>query len=102
VPFFIWVFLLLLELTPEQRSLRARTAAHDSWAQTSDPAARTAAARQAFLSRFERQVDPDGVLDPAERARRAEHARKAHFSRLAFASSKARAARRAQEGGDAA
>jgi hypothetical protein len=55
----------------------------------------TAAARKAFADRFEREVDPDGVLSPAERARRAESARKAHFTRLALASSRARAARKA-------
>jgi len=42
------------------------------------------------LDRFEREVDPDGVLPPEERRRRAEHARKAYFLRLALASSKAR------------
>lgn len=50
----------------------------------------TAAARQAFWSKFERDVDPEAVLDPAERARRADLARKAHFTRLALASVKAR------------
>ena len=47
-------------------------------------------AREAFWSKFERDVDPESVLDPAERARRAEMARKAHFTRLAIASAKAR------------
>ncbi len=32
----------------------------------------TRAAREAFASKFELEVDPDGVLEPAERARRAE------------------------------
>jgi hypothetical protein len=47
------------------------------------------------MARFERQVDPDHVLPPQERAWRAEHARKAHFARLALASARAR--RRARE-----
>jgi len=47
-------------------------------------------ARQAFESKFEREVDPDGLLDPEERARRADMARNAHFTRLALASAKAR------------
>ena len=64
--------------TPEQRALVAKIAAHEKWARTADPSAATAAARAAFLDRFERQVDPDGTLPPAERARRAEHARKAY------------------------
>ena len=43
-----------------------------------------------MLDRFEREVDPDGVLPPQERAQRAEHAKKAYFARLALASAKAR------------
>lgn len=78
------------DMTPAERSQRARVAVHTSWARTSDPSARTAPARAAFLDRFEREVDPDGILEPAERTRRAEHAKKAHFARLALASAKAR------------
>jgi hypothetical protein len=63
-----------------------------------DRTARTAKARDAFMSRFEREVDPEGVLDPIERARRAEHARKAYFLRLALASSRARAAAKRNNG----
>lgn len=74
-------------LTPEQRSLRARIAAHELHAKGGT---NTAPAREAFLARFERQVDPEGVLHPDERARRAEHARKAYFAKLALASAKAR------------
>jgi hypothetical protein len=73
-----------------QRVLRARIAAHALHAQIADPTAHTAPARAAFLSRFEREVDPAGALDPQERSRRAEHAKKAYFLRLALASSKAR------------
>jgi len=51
------------------------------------------------MERFEREVDPDGVLAPAERALRAESARKAHFARMAAKSLRVRrekaAARRA-------
>lgn len=86
-------------LTPEQRSLRASIAAHEMWAHCDNPTAHTAPARAAFMDRFEREVDPDGVLTPEERARRAAHARKAHFAKLALRSSRARAARR---GGEAA
>lgn len=69
-------------------------AAHALHARVNNPAAHTALARKVFLSRFEREVDPDGVLEPQERARRAEHAKKAYFTRLALASSKARAKKR--------
>ena len=50
----------------------------------------TANARTTFLSRFEREVDPDSVLPADERRRRAEHARKAYFARLALKSAEAR------------
>src|SRR4051812_7846873 len=83
-----------LDCMTADRSLIARLAAHESWAKTTDPSARTAPARRALLDRFERQVDPDGVLSPAERARRAGHARKAYFARLALRSAQARRARR--------
>lgn len=78
------------QLTPEQRSLRAQIAVHTSWANTSDRSARTAKAREGALARFERQVDPDGVLPPAERRQRAESARKAHMLSLAAKSAAAR------------
>ncbi len=88
-----------MPLTPVERSLRSQIAAHESWAKTEDRAARTANARKAMLDKFEREVDPDGTLAPAERGRRAEHARKAHFKRLALKSAQAR---RRRAGGDAA
>lgn len=51
------------------------------WA-ASDPYEGTKAARNAFLARFEDQVDPDRKLDPAERARRAEAAKSRYFKGL--------------------
>lgn len=80
-------------LTAEQRSMAASIAANERWANTDDRSAATRAGREAFLARFERQVDPDGTLSPAERTRRAENARRAHFARLALKSSQARRAR---------
>jgi hypothetical protein len=77
-------------LTPAQRSLLAQAAAHASWAKTTDRAARTAPARRAALVRFERQVDPDGVLEPEERQRLAQSARRSYFRYLALRSSRAR------------
>lgn len=55
-----------------------------------DPREYTAQARATFMGRFTREVDPDGVLPPVERARRAEAARRLYFQRLALASAKAR------------
>lgn len=48
-----------------------------------------------MLDKFEHQVDPDGVLPPADRTRRAEHARKAYFARLALKSAQSRRKARA-------
>ncbi|WP_330178997.1 hypothetical protein OHB26_21070 [Nocardia sp. NBC_01503] len=87
------------------RVLQARIAAHASWAQTEDRAARTANARKALLDKFERTVGPDGLLSPEERAVRAEHARKEHYLRLSRKSAQARRRRNFRNqhnGGDAA
>jgi hypothetical protein len=81
-----------MAMTPAERVLRARLAAHSLHARVSDETAHTAPARRAFLTRFEREVDPNGELPETERQRRAEHARKAYFTRLALASVKARRA----------
>ncbi len=83
-----------MPLTPEERSLRARRAAHVMHSKHNSREV-TAAARAAALDRFDHEVDPDGVLPEAERKRRAEHARKAYFLELAFKSAKARRKRAA-------
>lgn len=79
-------------LTPEQRSLRSRVAAHSQHAQGKT---NTGPAREAMRRKFELQVDPDGVLPPDELAKRVEHARKAYFGGLALKSATAR--RKAKE-----
>lgn len=74
-----------------ERSQIATIAAHTRWAlHCSDRAAATSPARQAAASRWERQVDPAGELDPAERARRAESAKSAYFRQLALKSARKR------------
>lgn len=88
-------------MEPKERVLRARLAAHTRWAHEKDPAAATAKARQAFMDRFDREVDPNGEMDPVERARRAESARKSHFTRLALKSAQARRRAKPARGGDA-
>ena len=73
------------------KNINRRIAAEVSWSRTTDRSARTRPARQAFLKRFEREVDPNGELLPEERQRRAEHALRAYMLRL---SKRAVAARR--------
>lgn len=72
-------------MTPEEARQRGALGAHVRWSRESDRSAATAAARAAALSRFEREVDPDGVLTPAERQRRARNAQAAHMARMQYA-----------------
>jgi hypothetical protein len=82
-------------LSAEQRTLRAKIAAHTRWSRD-DPVEGTAAAREVFLSRFAREVrEANPELSDAEVERRAAQLRRAYFAKLALASSKARAARKA-------
>lgn len=69
--------------------MRSRIAAYTLHSQV-DGKAHTEKARAAFQSKFERDVDPEGVLPEAERLRRAECARKAYYTRLALKSAQAR------------
>ncbi len=80
-------------MTPEERTLRARMAAYTLHAKR-DARETTAAARAAFLDRFDRMVDPEGTLPAAERQRRAAAARKAYFTGLALRSAQARRSKR--------
>ena len=81
-----------IEIDPHEMALRGRIGAFVTHSRH-DPKETTAKARAAFLSKFERQVDPDGVLPEDERQRRVDAAKKTHFSRLAYESAKARRAR---------
>lgn len=81
-----------MPLTAAERAARARLGAFAQHAQH-DVRATTQKAREAFLARFEIEVDPDGELPRAERARRAEAARKAYFARLTLARLRTRRAR---------
>jgi hypothetical protein len=65
------------------KDINKRIAAEISWARTYDRSARTRPAREAFLKRFEREVDPDNKLPADERHRRAEHAKRAYMLQLA-------------------
>jgi hypothetical protein len=75
------------------KDINRRIAAEISWARTNDRLARTRPAREAFLKRFEIEVDPDGTLSLEERQKRAEHAKRAYMLQLAKRSAAARRAR---------
>jgi len=78
--------------SPEERSLAAsigalaQKARYDARELTKNARANSPGSD----SYWERQVDPDGVLLPTDRARRAGYAKRLHFKRLALASVKAR------------
>ena len=78
-----------MALTPQQRSLRAQTAAYERWSKQ-DSKEGTEPARGAFRARFYDGIPED--LPPAERERRARAAIRAHMARMALASSRARKA----------
>lgn len=75
--------------TTAERQLVASIAAHSSWANTEDRAARTAPARAALDQKF---LDEAGG-DP----QRAEHLRAAYYKRLALKSAQARRRKREAE-----
>jgi glutamate synthase domain-containing protein 3 len=88
----------LSRMTPEERKLRAEIAAHTSWANTEDRAARTAKARAAFDERFYVGIPDD--LAPAEREKRAANARKAYYTQMRLKAATAARKRRERNGGD--
>jgi uncharacterized membrane protein len=81
-------------LTPEQRNLRARVAAHTRWSKPDARQRQREAISAARLRHHEQLVDPDDTLDPAERRKLAENSLRAEMARLALRSSRARAARK--------
>jgi hypothetical protein len=86
-------------LDRSDRALRGRIGAYRLHA-THDSRETSRPGREAFLAGFERQVDPDRILPPAERARRADHARSAHFAKLAYLSARARRKRSSRRKGN--
>jgi hypothetical protein len=79
-------------LTPEERTLRGRLAAHAAHAKHGGTAMTTAArkAGPGHLEYYFDDVDPDRSLPEPERVKRAEQAKKAYYARLSFLSAKAR------------
>ena len=81
-------------LTRSERSARGKLAINTRWAKTRDRTAATAKMRQVFQDRFEKQVDPEGTLDPEVRAKLAQNARQAFYQSMALKSAKARRLRK--------
>ena len=85
-----------MPMSPAERSLRGRIGAHALHAKYPG-AVVTAPARAGFMSSFERQADPEGVLPAAERLRRADHLRRAYMAKLALRSAQVRRSRAANK-----
>jgi hypothetical protein len=71
-----------MPLTPEQRRARARLAALTNLSRQADWSAMTKPARDAFIRKFEDEVDPDRRLPEEQRAKMAEAARRAFYVRI--------------------
>ena len=70
--------------TTSAHVLGGRLGAYRKWARCTDRAAAVAASHASFMSRFEREVDPEGRLPEGERALRARAARSAYYAELAL------------------
>jgi hypothetical protein len=82
-------------LTPEQRTMRARLAAHARWARE-DPGPNVRRAAAGLLEKFRREIlaEQGDVAEP-ELTRRAESRRREHLTRIAFEASRKRQAGKA-------
>lgn len=80
-------------MTPEQRRLRAQIAANTRWSRAMSRADQSDAARAALVRRMERQVDPDGLLPPDQRAALVRSAFRAMAARMVAAKARKRARR---------
>jgi len=67
------------------RKARAQLAANIRWANCGDRTAATQAARDAARDVYLRRVDPDGQMDPADRAKKAASLRAADMARARLA-----------------
>ncbi len=74
------------------RRTAARLAANARWA-AQDTVEGTRPARQGFLAKLAREIDPDGTMPEAELAVRVERKRREHMQRMTLASAAARARR---------
>lgn len=80
-----------MPIHPDVAHHRAVIAANDRWSRPGARAEQAVKIRAARRRLYEQRVDPDGVLDPDERARLADNAQRADMARLALKSVRRRA-----------
>jgi hypothetical protein len=79
-----------LPIPPDVAHHRAVIAANERWSRPGAREAQSAKIREARIRLYEQRVDPEAVLDPAERARLADNALRADMARLNLKSLQAR------------
>jgi hypothetical protein len=89
-----------VSIPPDVAHHRAVIAANDRWSRPGARETQSKRIREARIQMYEKRVDPDSALDPAERAQLADNALRADMARLAMQSAQAR--RRAAAPPDAA
>jgi hypothetical protein len=92
-----------MTMTPEERKARAQKAANTRWSKPGAREHQASAASAAIYRRAEQQVDPDGVLDPAQRAKLVTSVLRAQAADLQLArlrKQRTSKSRRAREPGD--
>ncbi len=72
-------------MTPDERKERARKAVNSRWARPLASQEQSEAASRAMWTRFERQVDPSGLLPPKRRRQLAQKALAAHMAGMRLA-----------------
>ena len=77
-------------MNPSEKSLHGRMAANTRWAKATDRTTTAKSGMAGLMARFEREVDPEGVLAPELRRERAVQLRRAHMQKLALRSAIAR------------
>ena len=80
-------------MSPEQRRLRAQIAANTRWSKYMAREDQAAAARSAIFARLEREVDPEGLLPPDQRAALARSAARRMSARMNAAKARKRTRR---------
>lgn len=85
-----------MSLSPVERRARASKAALTGWLNTVDRSARGRQGHAGLLAKFAREIDPDGTMNPAERARLVKTREKLHMADMQLKAAKARR-RRAEE-----
>lgn len=70
------------DLTPQQRSERARIASNERWSRAGAREAQSATLRASLRARLEQQVDPDGVMTPDELEQAVRNANRARMAKV--------------------